>query len=489
MKRIFYYNLIFIITLGLFAPVLYFGDLEAANITPGNIYLQVEQNGEAWYVHPISEERFYLGRPDDAWNLLRGEGVGISNANLKKIPLGLLDFEIIDTDKDGLSDNLENSLGTNRLLKDSDSDGFNDRSEIENGYNPLGAGAMPIDINFSKRFLGYIFLQVEAHGEAWYVNPSDAKRYYLGQKEDAFAIMRSLGVGIKDVDLHKINLSKTSEEKIIAETPTKIETEIVNGVDLRQLEFLTMELVNHERLKAGLKALTWNKDLASVAREHSRNLTNENKPFTGFNKACDFPIIHHEGLDFGPYNSDRIKARGVYYYDKAGENIALVSAGNFTVAFLEGDPAQTELENCSNVRTSQDLSYENRLEQTEDFEAKTNIIKNDLKARENLYNNYSEVEVAETYWYSGLDLAEDSVLGWMESPGHKANILSPDYDEAGIGAAYVNGYVIVTQSFIKRAFCGYLNGPCCSEPGYLPYCYLPMTCNSNNICQEYTTSL
>ena len=487
MKKIIKIKIIILIILGLFVPVLYYSNLSAANTTPGNIYLQVEQNGEAWYVHPITEERFYLGRPDDAWSLLREQGVGISNQNLKKIPIGLLGFEMIDTDEDGLSDYLENSLGMNQLLKDSDSDGFDDYSEVKNAYNPLGTGVMPIDYNFSQRYLGYIFLQVEAHGEAWYVNPKDAKRYYLGQKEDAFAIMRSLGIGIKDVDLEQINLSASSKEapeiKIPSKTEVETEVEIVNGVDLRQLEFLTMELVNHERLQAGFKAVSWNKELALVAREHSENLADENIAFTGFNKACDFPIIHHEGVAFGPYNSDRIKARGIYYYDKTGENIALVSAGNFTVKFLEGDSVQAELENCSSARTSQDNNYEHRLDKEEDVIDKIDVIKNELRARANLYNTYSEVEVAEVSWHSGLALAEESVKGWMDSPGHRENILNSDYDEAGVGAAYVNGYMIVSQIFIKRAHCGYLDGSCCVETGYLPYCYVPLSCN-NNICGE-----
>lgn len=37
---------------------------------------------------------------------------------------------------------------------------------------------------------GYIVLQVEENGEAWYVDPSNSVRYYLGRPDDAFAIMR-----------------------------------------------------------------------------------------------------------------------------------------------------------------------------------------------------------------------------------------------------------------------------------------------------------
>ena len=39
--------------------------------------------------------------------------------------------------------------------------------------------------------MGRIVLQVENNGEAWYINPADLKRYYLGRPQDAFDIMTS----------------------------------------------------------------------------------------------------------------------------------------------------------------------------------------------------------------------------------------------------------------------------------------------------------
>jgi len=57
--------------------------------------------------------------------------------------------------------------------------------------------------------------------------------------------------------------------------------------------------------------------------------------------------------------------------------------------------------------------------------------------------------------------------------------LRAEYNEAGIGVAYVNGYVIATQDFIARTSCGYQGAPCC--PSYS--CYVPNTCQQNNICQ------
>lgn len=47
---------------------------------------------------------------------------------------------------------------------------------------------------------GRILLQVQARGEAWYVNPNDSKRYYLGTPDDAVKVMRRLGLGVSNRD-------------------------------------------------------------------------------------------------------------------------------------------------------------------------------------------------------------------------------------------------------------------------------------------------
>jgi len=46
----------------------------------------------------------------------------------------------LDSDKDGLPDNIEKILGTNPYKADTDGDGYNDLQEIKSGYSPLIAG-------------------------------------------------------------------------------------------------------------------------------------------------------------------------------------------------------------------------------------------------------------------------------------------------------------------------------------------------------------
>ena len=95
----------------------------------GRILLSVEESGEAWYVNPLDLRRYYLGRPADAFALMRELGLGIS--------------------------------------------------EIQ--FQEIAQAGMPVNGNtdLAKRLSGRIILQVEKNGEAWYVNPLDLKNIIL----------------------------------------------------------------------------------------------------------------------------------------------------------------------------------------------------------------------------------------------------------------------------------------------------------------------
>jgi len=54
------------------------------------------------------------------------------------------------------------------------------------------------------RVSGYILLQVQSHGEAWYVDPQSAKRYYMANGAAAYQMMRSFGLGVTESDYAKI---------------------------------------------------------------------------------------------------------------------------------------------------------------------------------------------------------------------------------------------------------------------------------------------
>lgn len=149
-------GLVFMVTLLGFGPIL----AQAATVaerTSGRILLDVENHGEAWYVYPGNQYRFYLGRPNDAFDIMRFLGLGITDADLGDIPTEV--------------DNFEGNLA------------------------------------LRQRLSGYILLQVQQHGEAWYVNPTDLHRYYLGRPDDAFNLITEFGLGISNSDLIQIPIS------------------------------------------------------------------------------------------------------------------------------------------------------------------------------------------------------------------------------------------------------------------------------------------
>ncbi len=112
----------------------------------GKIFLQVESRGEAWYISPKDGKKYYMADGPTAYNVMRNLGVGISNKDLNKIKT---------------------------------------------------------DANFRKKYIGKIFLQVESHGEAYYISP-DGRYNYLKDGSAAYNLMRKFGQGITSTDLNKI---------------------------------------------------------------------------------------------------------------------------------------------------------------------------------------------------------------------------------------------------------------------------------------------
>lgn len=112
----------------------------------GKILLQVEENGEAYYINPKDNKRYYMSNGNEAYRIMRYLGVGITNDDFNKVK-------------------------ANKI--------------------------------FAKQHGGKIFLQVEAHGEAFYID-FDGNAHYLKDGNVAYAIMRDLGLGITNNDLSKI---------------------------------------------------------------------------------------------------------------------------------------------------------------------------------------------------------------------------------------------------------------------------------------------
>lgn len=67
----------------------------------------------------------------------------------------------------------------------------------------------------------------------------------------------------------------------------------------------------------------------------------------------------------------------------------------------------------------------------------------------NLYTSVTETNGVYTYdWTTPEEIARSSVTGWMNSEGHRKNILTPTYDREGIGVAIASDdKVYITENF------------------------------------------
>lgn len=138
----------------------------------GYILLQVEKNGEAWYIHPDTLLKYYMADGQAAYDMMRYFGLGTSNADIAKLLTG--------------------------------------------------------DKTLASRLKGKIVLQVENNGEAYYINPKDLAVYYLQNGEEAYKLMRFYSLGITNADLGKIpegKLVKREEVLLPASLTTYNKTE------------------------------------------------------------------------------------------------------------------------------------------------------------------------------------------------------------------------------------------------------------------------
>ena len=156
------------------------------------------------------------------------------------------------------------------------------------------------------------------------------------------------------------------------------------SINLSNLEKQIHENINRERQKHGLPLLRWNDALSRIARKHSNDMARRNY----------FSHRSPDGRDF------------LYRYRQAGYSCAVqVNERMYTGA--------------------------------------ENIFQN------NLYDRVVFVDGAAHFdWNTSRKIAESTVHGWMNSPGHRKNILMPHWKSEGIGVAVSpDDKVYITQNF------------------------------------------
>jgi len=93
-----------------------------------------------------------------------------------------------------------------------------------NSIIPAAASNVSVDNNLTKKLSGRILLQVESNGEAWYVNPKDSKRYYMADGNSAFNIMRTLSLGVSNKDIDRMKTDATYRKKFIGQILLQVES-------------------------------------------------------------------------------------------------------------------------------------------------------------------------------------------------------------------------------------------------------------------------
>lgn len=115
----------------------------------GRILLQVEQNGEAWYVNPITRKRVSLGTPTEAFATISSLSLGISNQD----------------------------------------------------YNNIIANGAPSNL------LGRFIIKAEDKGQIYYINPVNKQVLSVANPAEAADVIMQTGLGITNSDLNKITIA------------------------------------------------------------------------------------------------------------------------------------------------------------------------------------------------------------------------------------------------------------------------------------------
>jgi phage pi2 protein 07 len=163
-------------------------DMTLSKRVAGKFLLAVEDKGRIYYVDTKKFQKYEVTF-GNVMELFEKLALGINQVDLYKIAI----------DPRAVSEK-----------NDHDGDGYNDKSEVENGYNPdvpsdpqnRGNDKVVLDKKVSDRLKGKLLLAVEDYGRIWYVN-EDGKRWEV-TFANALNLFKELSLGITNSDLDKI---------------------------------------------------------------------------------------------------------------------------------------------------------------------------------------------------------------------------------------------------------------------------------------------
>lgn len=186
------------------------------------------------------------------------------------------------------------------------------------------------------------------------------------------------------------NLIKQGEYQISIVTTSKTTTTTVSHeLNIQQMEKDIHELINEKIKENGLTDLSWNEELTKIARGHSEDM------------AVNHYFSHYDlqGKDFA------------YRYEEAGFDCKIL------------------------YKKEGDTSYFAK--------GGENIFQN------NRYDSITYINGVPIYnWNTQEEIVKSTVDGWMNSEGHRQNILTPYWKSEGIGIAISDDdKIYITEDF------------------------------------------
>jgi uncharacterized protein YkwD/succinate dehydrogenase/fumarate reductase cytochrome b subunit len=196
--------------------------------------------------------------------------------------------------------------------------------------------------------------------------------------------MPSTGTNPSSADSQNSIVIPTIQPEVVS----TIETAVGNSqpvIDIPTLESQIHSLINQQRTENGLSDLSYDTALADIARKHSADMAQTNY-FSHYTPQGLSPTDRGNQAGYSCY-----KNYGSYYTSGIAENIM----------------------------------------------------------QNNLYTSVTYYDGVPSYaWNSQDALAQSTVIGWMNSPGHRQNILTSTYEREGIGVAIASDdKVYITEDF------------------------------------------
>lgn len=202
-----------------------------------------------------------------------------------------------------------------------------------------------------------------------------------------FSLFAPVGLGNFSLDSELKSASYNYNDNLDNEKSgnTGIKSPLKPDIEISSLEKEVHSLINEERRNQGLSTLSWDGKLSEIARGHSQDMATNN-------------YFSHNNLR-GQDPTDRAMTKGYNCYKDYGSY--------YTEGIAE------------------------------------NIFQN------NLYDSVTYVNLVPFHsWNTQSEIAQSTVQGWMESPGHRQNILTATYDKEGIGIAISSDdKVYITENF------------------------------------------